>query len=94
MDELIDGGERDHWMEWDMELREGSRPRPFMICPGFRSSIPSPATASASVSSISFRGDRPGSNLTCVRAEDHAPLACLQHRLSELDEGVRILIDT
>ena len=32
-----------------------------------------------------IQGDRPGSNLTYVRAEDHATLACLQHRLNELD---------
>ena len=37
-------------------------------------------------------GDRPGSNLTYVEAADLATLACLQHRLNELDEGACIRI--
>jgi hypothetical protein len=36
--------------------------------------------------------DRPGSNLTYVRAPDCATLACLQHRLDELNTNVRIEI--
>ena len=37
-------------------------------------------------------GDRPGSNLTYVEAADLATLACLQHRLNELNEGIKIEI--
>jgi hypothetical protein len=37
-------------------------------------------------------GDRPGSNLTYVEAADLATLACLQHRLNELNQGIKIEI--
>jgi hypothetical protein len=94
MDELIDGGERDYWMEWDMELREGTQPKAFHYLSGLPL-IHSKSSHGLSLGQLDFiQGDRPGSNLTYVRAEDHATLACLQHRLNELDEGVRILIDT
>ncbi len=39
-----------------------------------------------------IEGDRPGSNLTYVEAPDLATLACLQHRLNELDENLAIEI--
>ena len=39
-----------------------------------------------------IEGDHPGSNLTYVEAPDLATIACLQHRLNELDENVRIEI--
>jgi hypothetical protein len=94
MDELIDGGERDYWIEWDMELREGTQPEAFHDLSGLPL-IHSKSSHGLSLGQLDFiQGDRPGSNLTYVRAEDHATLACLQHRLNELDEGVRILIDT
>jgi hypothetical protein len=37
-------------------------------------------------------GDRPGSNFTYVEAADLATLACLQHRLNDLNEGIAIEI--
>ena len=37
-------------------------------------------------------GDRPGSNLTYVEAADLATLACLQHRLNDLNENIAIEI--
>jgi hypothetical protein len=37
-------------------------------------------------------GDRPGSNLTYVEAADLATLACLQHRLNDLNEDIAIEI--
>jgi hypothetical protein len=94
MDELIDGGERNHWMEWDMELREGTQPKAFHYLSGLPL-INSRSLSGLHLGDLSFiEGDRPGSNLTYVCAEDHATLAGLQHRLNELNEGVRIIIDT
>jgi hypothetical protein len=37
-------------------------------------------------------GDSPGSNLTYVKAADLATLACLQHRLNDLNENIAIEI--
>jgi hypothetical protein len=43
--------------------------------------------------SLNFNeGTHPGSNLTYVKAPDLATIACLQHRLNELNENVRIEI--
>jgi hypothetical protein len=94
LDGLIDDRERDYWMEWDMELREGTLPKAFHYL--FELPLINAESSNGlSLGQLDFiQGDRPGSNLTYVRAEDHATLACLQHRLNELDEGVRILIDT
>jgi hypothetical protein len=42
---------------------------------------------------LSFiEGDRPGSNLTYCTADSLQALASLQHRLNQLNEGVRIRI--
>lgn len=94
LDGLIDDRERDYWMEWDMELREGTLPKAFH----YLSELPlinAKSSNGLSLGQLDFiQGDRPGSNLTYVRAEDTATLACLQHRLNELNEGVGIIIDT
>ena len=37
-----------------------------------------------------MEGDRPGSNLTYVKAPDLASLACLQNRLNELGESLAL----
>jgi hypothetical protein len=94
LDGLIDDRERDYWMEWDMELREGTLPKAFH----YLSELPlinAESSNGLSLGQLDFiQGDRPGSNLTYARAEDNATLACLQHRLNELNEGVGIIIDT
>lgn len=38
------------------------------------------------------RGDRPGSNLTCVELGSLSAIASLQHRLNELQTGARIVM--
>lgn len=94
IDDPVDGGERAHWMDWDWESREGTMPQAFH----YLSALPlgGPKSASGlSLGELEFvEGDRPGSNLTYVLARDLATLACLQHRLNELNEGVRIIINT
>lgn len=47
-----------------------------------------------SLGRLSFiEGDRPGSNSTYVSAPNLATIACLQHRLDELDAGILIEVD-
>lgn len=94
MNDVIDGGELDHWVEWDMAMREGTQPKAFHYLSGLPL-INSKSGSGLSLGQLDFiEGDRPGSNLTYVHAEDRTTLACLQHRLNELDEGVRIIIGT
>lgn len=89
----ITGSALDHYLEWDYELREC----PMALAYSYLSNLPlgdSPKGFTGDpLGRLSFiEGDRPGSNLTYVRAPDFATLACLQHRLNELNSNVRIEI--
>ena len=92
LDEAIDGGERGHWMDWDFEMRDSPMARAFHYLEG----LPLDGGCDGrgfQLGDLSFtEGDRPGSNLTYVEAADFATLACLQHRLNELKEGIKIEI--
>jgi hypothetical protein len=92
LDEPIDGFERDHWMEWDFELREGTLARGYR----YLEELPLDDGLNADgfdFGSLSFiQGDRPGSNLTYVEADGLAAIASLQHRLNALDTGVRVVV--
>jgi hypothetical protein len=92
LDEQIDGYERDHWMEWDFELRDSPMARAFH----YLNRLPLEGGSDGrgfQLGDLCFtEGNRPGSNLTYVEADDLATLACLQHRLNELDEGACIRI--
>ncbi len=89
----IDGGALEFYMDWDYELRESPRAQVFHylnnlpLCPG------EDGIADDPLGELDFiEGDRPGSNLTYVQAPNLASLACLQHRLNELDEDIQIEI--
>jgi hypothetical protein len=91
--EPIDGGALQFYMDWDFELRESPMAQAFHylndlpLCPGEDRIVDDP------LGELDFiEGDRPGSNLTYVRAADLATLACLQHRLYELEEFIHIEI--
>ena len=90
----IDGGEFDHWMEWDFELRES----PMALAYRYLSELPlnnldGPLEGGLGLGDLIFiQGDRPGSNLTYCTADSRQALASLQHRLNQLNEGVRIRI--
>ena len=92
LDEQIDGYEREHWMEWDFELRDS----PMALAFHYLNSLPLDGGSDGrgfQLGDLCFtEGDRPGSNLTYVEADDLATLACLQHRLNALDEGACIRI--
>jgi hypothetical protein len=91
--EPITGSALDFYMEWEFEMRDSPMAQAFHylddlpLCPR---EWKTPADPLGSLHFI--EGDRPGSNLTYVQAEDLATLACLQHRLHELDEDVHIEI--
>lgn len=93
LNELIDGGALEFYMDWDFEMRESPMAQAFHylndlpLCPGKGGIVGDP------LGELDFiEGDRPGSNLTYVRAPNLASLACLQHRLNELDEDIHIEI--
>ena len=92
LDEQIDGYEREHWMEWDFECRDSPMAQAFH----YLNRLPLDGGSDGrgfQLGDLRFvEGDRPGSNLTYVEADDLATLACLQHRLNELDEGACIRI--
>jgi hypothetical protein len=94
LDDPIDGGERDHWMDWDFESRQSPMAQAYR----YLSDLPLHNLDGAlgtglGLGDLSFiEGDRPGSNLTYCSADSLQALASLQHRLNELKEGVRIRI--
>ena len=94
LDQPIDGYERDHWMEWDFEMSDSPMARAFHYLNG----IPLDGgcdTRGLQLGDLRFvEGDRPGSNLTYVEAVDLATLACLQHRLNELNQAMKIEISS
>jgi hypothetical protein len=92
LDEPIEGYERDHWMEWDFEMREGTLPQAYRYLLDLPLDDGKPSNG-FDLGSLSFiEGDRPGSNLTYVEIDSLAAIASLQHRLNELQEGASIII--
>ena len=92
LDEPIDGYERDYWMEWDFEIRDGTLPQAYH----YLLDLPlddGRERGNFDLGSLSFiEGDHPGSNLTYVAADSLAAVASLQHRLNELKTGARIVV--
>lgn len=93
LDDPIDGGALEFYLDWDYDLRESPKAQVFHylnnlpLCPG------GDGIADDPLGELDFiEGDRPGSNLTYVQAPNLASLACLQHRLNELDEDIQIEI--
>lgn len=91
--EPIDGGALQFYLDWDFELHESPMAQAFHylndlpLCPRKARLINDP------LGRLHFiEGDRPGSNLTYVSAPNLATIACLQHRLDELDEDIEIEI--
>ncbi len=89
----IDGRALEFYRDWDFEMRESPMAQAFHylnnlpLCPGGDRIVDDP------LGELDFiEGDRPGSNLTYVRARNLATLACLQHRLNELNENIHIEI--
>lgn len=89
----ITGSALDDYLDWDFAMQESPSALAYHyldnlpICPEKGSDVDDP------LGELDFiEGDRPGSNLTLVRAADLATIACLQHRLNELNEDVHIEI--
>jgi hypothetical protein len=93
LDEPIDGGALDFYMDWDFEMRESPMALAYHYLDGLPLCPEGERIAANPLGRLSFiEGDRPGSNLTYVQAPDLATIACLQHRLNELDENIHIEI--
>jgi hypothetical protein len=93
LNEEIDGGALDFYMEWDFEMHQS----PMALAYHYLNDLPLcpeniPANGDPLGRLCFIEGDRPGSNLTYVRAPNLATLACLQHRLNELNENIHIEI--
>ncbi len=93
VDSPVTGWALDHYFECDYNLIES----PMALAFSYLSSLPLGDTPKGftgdPLGRLGFiEGDRPGSNLTYVEAPDFATLACLQHRLNELNTNVRIEI--
>ena len=91
LDEPIDGYSLELWLDGDYSMQSSSMAlgyhylRDLPLCPD-RKKIPGDPLGSLSF----IEGPHPGSNLTYVQAPDYSTIACLQHRLNELGEGVEI----
>jgi hypothetical protein len=90
-DEPITDGVLDYYLEWDYVRTES----PQFLAYSYLSDLPlcdSPERFKGDpLGRLNFvEGDAPGSNLTYVSAPNLATIACLQHRLNELDTGVLI----
>lgn len=91
LDDPISGYDLDNWYD-QMAASEG----PEALAYHYLAELPLDDRAGAEgdeLGELSFtEGDRPGSNLTFVEAPNLATLACLQHRLNELNQSIRIEI--
>ena len=87
----IDGYTRELWLDGEYSMQSSSMALGYHylqglpLCPD-RKKVPGDALGSLSF----IEGPHPGSNLTYVQAPDYSTVACLQHRLNELGEGVEI----
>jgi hypothetical protein len=89
----IDGGALEFYLDWDFEMRESPMAQAFHYLNDLPLCPEGDRISGDLLGRLRFiEGDRPGSNLTYVRAPDLATIACLQHRLNELDENIRIEI--
>ena len=93
LDDPIDGYTLELWLDGDYAMQTSTMAlgyhylRNLPLCPDKgRCSVDA-------LGSLSFiEGPHPGSNLTYAQAPDLSTLACLQHRLNELGEGMVIEI--
>jgi hypothetical protein len=93
LSEPIDGWAEDFYMEWDFEMHESPMAMAYRYLADLPLGDSGKAFAGDPLGRLRFiEGDRPGSNLTYVEAPDLATIACLQHRLNELNENIRIEI--
>ena len=91
----ISGSAKQYYLDWDYELKESPTALAYNYLEELPLCDPDKQFSGEPLGELSFiEGDRPGSNLTCVDAPDYATLACLQHRLIELGEDVKIEIQT
>ena len=85
-------GEQTYWIDWDFEMQDSPMAQAFH----YLQDLPLDRGGNGGgfqLGDLGFvEGDRPGSNLTYVEAADLATLACLQHRLNELNQGVKLEI--
>ena len=93
LNEEIDGGALEFYMDWDFEMHES----PMALAYHYLNDLPlcpeDTPTKGDPLGRLRFiEGDHPGSNLTYVRAPNLGTLACLQHRLNELNENIHIEI--
>ena len=80
-------------MEWEFEMHGSPMAMAYRYLDDLPLADPRKRCAGDPLGRLRFiEGPHPGSNLTYVEAPDLATIACLQHRLNELDENVRIEI--
>tara|TARA_R110002096_G_scaffold233047_7_gene423021 strand:+ start:1624 stop:2232 length:609 start_codon:yes stop_codon:yes gene_type:complete len=92
IDEPIEGGAFENWLEWDYALRESPEARGFHYMEELELACDEEEEGNTLGELAFIQGDRPGSNLTYVEAADLATLACLQERLNALEQEVGIKI--
>lgn len=91
-DEPVDEFFCPNWLE-DLELRGGTKASAYHYLERLKIGDRSSVEGGDVLGDFEFiQSDHPGSNLTYVRTFDLASLACLQHRLNELNKGVEIKI--
>jgi hypothetical protein len=92
LDEPIDGDTYDQWLFWDYDLNESPMAQAYRYLEGLPL-VGVGHDCGTVLGNLDFvEGASPGSNLTYVTAPDLASLACLQERLKELNQKVRIEI--
>lgn len=93
-DAPIDGHCLRQWIDWDLPLHESPEARAYRYLDGLQLGDGSNVTEGEVMGRVDFvEGAEPGSNYTYVQASDLAAVACLQHRLNELNESVEIRMD-
>lgn len=91
--EEIDGWALDFYMEWEFEMHDSPMASAYRYLDDLPLGDSGGKFSGDPLGRLRFiEGDRPGSNLTYVEAADLATIACLQHRLNELNENVHIEI--
>jgi len=89
--EPIDGCALGNWEEWGGERNDNTMGKAFNYLSNLPLCPPGSEQAGDPLGQLHFiDGAHPGSNLLYVEAPSLASIACLQHRLNELGENVRI----
>jgi len=89
-DNPIEDSIYENWLDGEYTLYDSSLARGYHYLSGLPLSDNS-SNSGKSLGDLSFiEGPHPGSNLTYATAPDYATLACLQERLNQLGEGVKI----